>query len=38
MPNKTPVVLFFGYRFEFPSVGGLIWTKKIADLYDGNFS
>ena len=36
MSNKTPVVLFFGYRVDFPSIGGLIWTKKIADYVSQN--
>src|SRR5918992_3049633 len=36
MPNKTPVVLFFGYGVDFPSIGGLIWTKKIADYVSQN--
>jgi glycosyltransferase involved in cell wall biosynthesis len=36
MQKKIPVILFFGYRFDFPSVGGLIWTKKIADFVSQN--
>jgi glycosyltransferase involved in cell wall biosynthesis len=36
MPNKIPVVLFFGYRFDYPAIGGLIWTKKIADYVSQN--
>lgn len=36
MPNKTPAVLFFGYRFDFPLIGGLIQKKKIADYVSQN--
>jgi uncharacterized protein YehS (DUF1456 family) len=34
MPNKPPVVLFFGYPTGYYSVGGLIWTKRVADYVD----
>jgi glycosyltransferase involved in cell wall biosynthesis len=36
MQKKIPVILFFGYRFDSPTVGGLIWTRKIADFVSQN--
>jgi|SRR5581483_3671182 len=32
--NKIPVIVFFGYPSGIPTLGGLIWTKRVADYID----
>lgn len=32
--NKIPVIVFFGYLSDIATLGGLIWTKRVADYID----
>jgi glycosyltransferase involved in cell wall biosynthesis len=36
MRTNSNILLFFGYPSKSPHVGGLIWTKRVADYIDKN--